>query len=68
MPLNKETETNSILSSILLMRISLLPHKDYEFWFGLVWFYNTSNILGYLMPNQVYTYVWKKYMISKHIL
>ena len=26
-------------------------------WFGLVWFYGISAIVGYLMPNPVYTYV-----------
>ena len=35
-------------------------------WFGLVWFYGISTIVGYLMPNPFYTYI--KYMISKHIL
>ena len=25
-------------------------------WFGLVWFYAISTIVGYLMPNPVYTY------------
>ena len=25
-------------------------------WFGLVWFYGISTILGYLMTNPVYTY------------
>ena len=25
-------------------------------WFGLVWFYGISIILGYLMPNQFYAY------------
>ena len=24
--------------------------------FGLVWFYGISNIVGYLMPNSLYTY------------
>ena len=32
-------------------------------WFG--WFYGISTIVGYLMPNPIYTY---KYFISKHIL
>ena len=34
-------------------------------WFGLVWFYGTSTIVGYLMLNTLYTYI--KYMICKHI-
>ena len=27
-------------------------------WFGLVWFYGISTIVGYLMPNPLYTYVY----------
>ena len=26
-------------------------------WFGLVWFYGPSTIIGYLMPNPVFTYI-----------
>ena len=26
-------------------------------WFGLVWFHGISTIIGYLMPNSVYTYL-----------
>ena len=26
-------------------------------WFGLVWLYGISNIVGYLMPNPLYTYI-----------
>ena len=32
--------------------------------FGLVWFYGISNIVGYLMPNSLYTYtlnIWDLY-------
>ena len=29
--------------------------------FGLVWFYGVSNIVGYLMPNPIYTYILKIY-------
>ena len=32
--------------------------------FGLVWFYGMSNIVGYLMPNSLYTYtlnIWDLY-------
>ena len=25
-------------------------------WFDLIWFYGISTIVGYLMPNPVYTY------------
>ena len=35
-------------------------------WFGLVWFYGISTIIGYLMPNPVYTYI--RLLICKHIL
>ena len=27
------------------------------FWFGLLWFYSISTIVGYLMPNPFYTYI-----------
>ena len=27
----------------------------YEFWFGWVGFYGISTIVGYLMPNPIYT-------------
>ena len=30
-------------------------------WFGLVWFYGTSTIVGYLMSNPLYTYVLNMY-------
>ena len=36
--------------------------------FGLFWFYGISTIVGYLMPNFVYTYILDIYMIGKHIL
>ena len=39
-------------------------------WFGLVWFYGISTIVGYLMPNPVFTYtfvLYIKYMTGKHI-
>ena len=39
-----------------------------EVCFGLVGFYGISTIIDYLMPNPVYTYIWNKYMICKHIL
>ena len=34
--------------------------------FGLVWFYGMSTIVGYLMPNPVYTY--QIHMNCKYIL
>ena len=30
-------------------------------WFGLVWFYGISTIVGYLMPNPIYTYILNIY-------
>ena len=39
---------------------SLYIHIKY-IWFGLVWFYGISNIVGYLMPNPLYTYVLNIY-------
>ena len=27
-------------------------------WVGLVWFYGVSTIVGYLMPNPLYTYIF----------
>ena len=33
---------------------------------GLVWFYGISTIVGYLMPNPVYTYI--KYIICKRFV
>ena len=29
--------------------------------FGLVWFYDISTIVGYLMPNPLYTYILNIY-------
>ena len=37
-------------------------------WFSLVWFYGISTIVGYLMPNHVYSGILDTYMICKHIL
>ena len=35
-----------------------LLHMQWGFGgFGLVWFYGISTIVGYLMPNPVYTYI-----------
>ena len=36
--------------------------------FGFVGFYSISNIVGYLMPNPLDTYIYQIYMICKHIL
>ena len=37
-------------------------------WFGFVGFYGISSIVGYLMPNPLYSYILNIYMICKHIL
>ena len=34
--------------------------------FALVWFYGISTIVGYLMLNTLYIYIYIKYMICKH--
>ena len=36
---------------------------EYTIWFGLVWFYGTSTIVGYLIPNPFYTY--KQFYFTK---
>ena len=33
-------------------------------WFGLVGFYGISTIVGYLMPNPLYTYIWFWYWLG----
>ena len=33
-----------------------IERKLFE-WLGLVWFYGTSTIVGYSIPNTVYTYI-----------
>ena len=38
-----------------------MRRKDVENLFGLVWFYAISTIVGYLMPNPLYTYVLNIY-------
>ena len=36
--------------------------------FGLFGFYGISTIVGYLMPNPLFTYILNIYMICKYIL
>ena len=58
-----------ILSSINKTDLNfgdVLSHKEVFVWFGLVGFYGISTIVGYLMPNPLYTYVLSIYMICKH--
>ena len=38
----------------------LYIHIKYR-WFGWVWFYGISTIVGYLMPNPLYTYIYNIY-------
>ena len=35
----------------------MLTSFSVDGWFGLFWFYGISTIVGYLMPNPVYTYI-----------
>ena len=45
---------------ITLFSVCLVAEDDQnvEIWFGLVWFYATSNLVGYLIPNQcLYIYI-----------
>ena len=37
-------------------------------WFVLVWFSDISTIVGYLMPNPLYTYISNIYGLSTHFL
>ena len=41
--------------------LNLINKKNYKVWFGLVWFYSISTIVGYLMPNPFYTYILNIY-------
>ena len=36
--------------------------------FCLIWYYRISTIIGYLMPDPVYTYIPNIYIICKHTL
>ena len=33
-------------------------------WFSLIWFYGISIIVGYLMPNPVFTYILNKWFAN----
>ena len=45
-------------------------YQLYVFGFGLVWFYAMSTIIGYLMPNHVYIYIYiyQIYDLYTHIV
>ena len=36
----------------------------FMFFFGLVWFYGISTIVGYLMLNPVFTYIWNIWFVN----
>ena len=38
-------------------------NKHHEDWVNLVWFYGISTIIGYLMPNPVFTYILNIYIL-----
>ena len=33
-------------------------------WFGLAWFYGISTIIGYFMPNPIYTYILNIWFVN----
>ena len=43
------------------MQLSFLRLSMCLVWFDLVWFYDKSTIVGYLMPNLFYTYISNMY-------
>ena len=47
-------------SRLFSAKSSLYIHIKY-IWFGFVWFYGISTIVGYLMPNLLYTYLLNIY-------
>ena len=38
--------------------------KLIQLWFSLVWFYGISTIIGYLMPNPVFTYIFSIWLVN----
>ena len=40
------------------------PNLKMPDWFGLVWFYGISNIVGYLMPNPVFTFILNIWFVN----
>ena len=54
------TFNNGDINNVINLQIylgSAQAGKSVRFWFGLVWFYDISTIVGYLMPNPFYTYI-----------
>ena len=37
---------------------------NYKDWFGLVWFYGISTIVGYLMPKPIFTYIFNTWFAN----
>ena len=46
---------------IVKSTVPLVDHFLIKVWFGLVLFYAISTIVGYLMPNTLYTYILNIY-------
>ena len=47
--------------SLFNAKFSSYVYIKYMIWFGLVWFNGISIIVGYLMPNPLYTYISNTY-------
>ena len=41
-----------------------VAHKLFTYESCLVWFYGIATIVGYLMPNSVFTYVFNKWLVN----
>ena len=48
---------NVTMISIVAEVLGTVPKYLEKDWFGLVWFYGISTIVGYLMPNPLHTYI-----------
>ena len=59
LPLKLGEEVNKLTHA--RYNISSLNLYSKYIWFGLVWFYGISTIVGYLMPNPVYSYILNIY-------
>ena len=42
----------------------LMIFKKKQTIFGLVWFYGKSNIVGYLIPNSIFTYILNIWFVN----
>ena len=56
-----QISNDSERDSSLYVQFHHLPNNNntgqHNVWFNLVWFYGTSNVIGYLMTNLVFTYI-----------